>query len=159
MTHQLVTSVTSPPSFLNPFCGPLHAYQSRVRPSSVYEVEDAVQSIRLREGEGCNSVIEVLDSRSLRLLCAYNLLGDPVCFQEIRWSQGQGPLGSQSRRDQTRIGVGAILCYYNAGRWQPETRIINNEDKESWTGVKDILQQAIYRIFKLSFGESSTLVS
>ena len=48
----VVTSVMSPPSFLNPFCGPLYAYQSRVRPSSVYEVEDAVQSIRLREGRG-----------------------------------------------------------------------------------------------------------
>ena len=57
-----------------------------------------------------------------------------------------------------KLGLESVLfCAIITGRWQPETRIINNEDKESWTGVKDILQQAIYCI--LSFGESSTLVS
>ena len=53
-------------------------------------------------------------------------------------------LGSQSRRSQTRIGVVAILCYYNAWRWYPENL---NEDKEFWMGW-----------VKMD-GESSTLVS
>ena len=74
MTLYLVTSVTLPPSFLP-------AYRSRVRPSwiGIWGRRCRLQLYVRGKGEGSNSVIErleTLDSRNLRRLCAYNLLGD-----------------------------------------------------------------------------------